>query len=366
MELAFDNLALLILMLFLGLVFLFFKWSKQFKKPSLLFPDLKLMPSHEIQSFKKKYSNLPNLCLWISFSLFAIAFVDPHYFVLKNGITSPENNPPEQGIAIYLIADESGSMMEEVSAKGLRNRNAKIAKIDLLKQVTAPFIESRKNDLIGLIAFARTADVRTPLTLEHQDVIKEISLLQPSIDESEGGTAMGYAVYKTVNLILATKHFANDLIKQGKPAYDIENAIIVLVTDGVQNVNPADVNDPFRSMDISEAAIFAKKNDVRLYIINVDPSILTSKFTPERNLINKVTALTGGHFYIVDNSNSLAEVYADINKIEKSEIQDLNLSKDKLPAIYQRVSFYPFFIAIGMAFLLLSLIFETTYFKRVP
>lgn len=366
MELAFDNLALLILIPFLAFVWFFVKWSSQFKKPSLLFPDLKLLVSHDFPSFKKKFSNLPTLCLWIAFSLLAIAFIDPHYFALKGGVLSPNDKPPEQGIAIYLVADESGSMMEEISAKGLSNRNAKIAKIDLLKQVTVPFIESRKNDLIGLIAFSRTADVRTPLTLEHQDVIQEISELRPSIDERDGGTAMGYAVFKTVNLILATKHFANDLIKKGKPAYDIENTIIVLVTDGVQNVNPDDVNDPFRSMDILEAAIYAKKNDVRLYIINVDPSILTKKFTPERNLMNKVTDLTGGHFYVVDQSNSLSEIYAEINKIEKSEIQDLNLSKDKLPEIYKRVSLYPFFIGFGMCFILLSLIFETTYFKRVP
>ena len=63
--------------------------------------------------------------------MFAIAFADPHYFTTKPGVTLPEDqNPPSQGIAIYLIADESGSMMGEVNAKSTSGRYEKMAKID--------------------------------------------------------------------------------------------------------------------------------------------------------------------------------------------------------------------------------------------
>jgi len=366
-EFAFDNLALLILSIFCGCLYFFFKWAKQFKKPSLFFPDIEALTKSKATSFKQKYSELPNICLYLAFSLLAIAFTDPHYFTLKQGVTLPENqDPPNQGIAIYLIADESGSMMGEVNAKSVNGRYEKMPKIDLLKQVTIPFIERRKSDLIGLIAFARSADVRSPLTLDHKTVMDEILQLKPSIDESDGGTAIGYAVYKTVNLIMATKHFAKDMIKDKKPSFEIKNAIVVLVTDGVQNVNPEDVNNPFRSMDISESAKYAKENNVRLYIINVDPTILTSKFTPERNLMNRVTDLTGGHFYVVDSSNSLSDIFADIDNIEKSEIKDYSGSKNNLPALYARVSFYPYFIAIAMAFLLIYVVLELSLFKRIP
>jgi Ca-activated chloride channel family protein len=366
-EFAFDKLALLILTIFLILLWFFFKWGTHFKKPSLYFPDLENLKTSLPSSSRKRYFNIPSYLLMAGFLSLCLSFLDPHTYHLKNDLNlPPDTPPPQEGIAIYLITDESGSMMAEVNAKMPDGRYAKMPKIDLLKKLTTPFILGRPSDLMGLIAFSRTADVRTPLTLDHKAVIEEIDLLHPSIEQEDAGTAMGYAVFKTVNLIIATKHFANDLIKKGKPAYEIKNAIIVLVTDGVQNVNPEDASDAFRSMDISEAANYAKENNVRLYIINVDPTILTSKFKPERNLMNRVTDLTGGHFYIVDNSNSLSEIFSDINKIEKTEIQYINFSKDKLPTLYKRISFYPYFIALSMIFLIMYLLLETTIFKRIP
>ena len=359
-----DFQAFFILLSFLGLVWVFYKWGKQYDEPSLLFPDLTPFESKKSPSFKQKYSFLPKAFLWAAFTLLALSFIDPHYFVLKDGAI--DESQKFEGIAIYLIADESGSMMGDVNAKDATGNYSKMTKIDLLKKVTVPFIKNRPDDLIGLVSFARTADVRSPLTLDHQTVIDEILTLAPSIDEEQGGTAIGFAVFKTVNLIVATKHFANDLIKEGKPAYEIKNAIIVLVTDGVQNVNPRDINDKFRSMDVTEGALYAKENNVRFYAINIDPSILTSKFTPERNLMQRVTSSTGGHFYVVDNSTSLSKIYDEIDKIEKSEIKNIPLSKAEQPELYRRVSFFPYLAKLALSFLFLYVLLETVIFKRVP
>lgn len=360
----FDSVALFFLPLLLFFLFLGYKWQKQISPPSLKFPNLQVLEFPSKKSLKTKLGNFPNLAFFLSVASLLLAFIDPHYFTLKK--ENETDKPPQEGIAIYLIADESGSMMEMINAKLADGRYENMSKIDFLKEVTIPFVNERPNDLIGLIAFARGADVRTPLTLDHKSVTEEISSLNPSILAEDAGTAMGYAVFKTVNLILATKHFANDLIKTGKPAYEIKNAIIVLITDGVQNVNPEDVNDPFLSMDIKEAADYAKKNGVRLYIINVDPSILTSKFTPERNLMTRVAKETGGYFYAVDSSNSLSDIYEAINEIEKNAIKEPPLSKEEQPALYKRISFYPFFIAVGMFFLFLGLVLEITFLKRIP
>lgn len=361
----FDPVALFFLALTLLLSWISFKWTKRFLPPSFKFPSLEALHLSNKKSFKTKIAHLPKLAFIISLMLLSLGFIDPHYFALKKGVSPPDQKPPDHGIAIYLVADESGSMMEKINAKMADGRFENIAKIDFLKDVTIPFIHDHPNDLIGLIAFARNADVRTPLTLDHNTVIEEISALKPSILQEDAGTAMGYAVFKTANLIIATKHFANELIKTGKPAYEIKNAIIVVITDGVQNVNPEDASDPFLSMDIAEGASYAKKNDIRLYIINVDPSILTSKFTPERNLMTRVAEMTGGHFYVVDSSNSLSDIYNDINAIEKSEIPP-PLSKDKLPAFYTRISFYPYLIAVSLALLFFGCLLETLLLKRVP
>jgi len=359
-----DFQAFFILLPFLGLSWFFYKWSKEFNEPSLLFPDLDFFSINEPISFKQKYAFLPKAFLWTAFTLLALSFIDPHYFALKDGAV--DDSLKSEGIAIYLIADESGSMMGDVNARDDTGSYSKMTKIDLLKKVTIPFIKNRPADLIGLVSFARTADVRSPLTLDHKAVIDEVLALTPSIKEEQGGTAIGFAVFKTVNLIVATKHFANDLIKDGKPAYEIKNAIIVLVTDGVQNVNPRDINDKFRSMDVTEAANYAKENQIRFYAINIDPSILTSKFTPERNLMQRVTELTGGHFYVIDSSTSLSKIYDEINNIEKSEIKNFPLSKAEQPELYKRVSLFPYLLMLALSFLVVYVLLETIIFKRVP
>ncbi|HRD54891.1 MAG TPA: VWA domain-containing protein [Parachlamydiaceae bacterium] len=354
----FDEKAFLLLIPVLFLLWVFFKWSEQFKKPALLFPDLDLIPS--LPNFKTKIAYLPDYLLKLAFFLLLIAFIDPHGFFLKK---TSFQEAPKEGIAIYILTDESGSMLEEISAKMPNGRYEKISKINFLKQVTVPFIDARKNDLIGLLSFARSADIKAPLTLDHKSVIDEINLLNPSILQSDAGTAIGYAVYKTVNLILATKHFANDLIKTGKPAYEIKNAIIILITDGVQNVNPEDSGDVFRSMDISEAAKYAKENDVRLYIINVDPSILTSKFAPERKLMQQVTKETGGEFYVADNNYSLSDIFLTIDALQKSAIKEI--PKNERPKNYKRLSLYPFFIAAAMVCLMLSIFLKTIFLRKI-
>lgn len=358
-SITFDGKAFLLIIPFLFIILIFFKWNNQYKKPALLFPDLELIP--HLSNFKTKSANLPDLLLKLAFILFLIAFIDPHGFTLKN---SSFQERPKEGIAIYLLTDESGSMQEIIQAKMPDGHDEKISKINFLKQVTIPFIKERKNDLIGLLSFARSADMRVPLTLDHQNVIDEINVLNPSTHQIDGGTAIGYAVYKTTNLILATKHFANDLIKEGKPAYEIKDAIIILITDGVQNVNPEDSGDIFRSMDIEEAAHFAKENHVRLYIINVDPSILTSTFTAERNLMQRVTKETGGDFYVADQNNSLSDIYQDINSLQKTTIKEI--PKKEAPKNYRRISSYPFFIASGLIFILLAIFLKTLILRKVP
>lgn len=342
--------------------------SKRFPNPSpsLGFSDLKNLSSVN-RSFRLSISGAPQALKWAALFLFLCAFVDPHYFSLKDVTQDKETSSPTEGIAIYIIVDQSGSMAEEISAIGKNRRKEELRKIDLLKQVTKRFIENRPNDLIGLISFARRSIIQSPLTLDHEAILEELKKLVPLTDQAEAGTAIGYAVYKTVNLIKETKHFAEELVEKGQPAYSIKNSIIVLVTDGFQNVNPEDVNHPFRAMDLGEAAKFAKQNKVKLYAINVDPSLSKEEFGPQRRLMRRVAEQTGGKFYSVDSSNSLEAIYQEISEIEKSVIPKIDtLVKAKHPEFYLRVSLYPPLIALSMFLLLLSLLLETSFLRRAP
>ena len=69
-----------------------------------------------------------------------------------------------------------------------------------------------------MVTFARAAHVRVPLTLDHSLILKELSNLHVVTKSDEDGTSMGYAIFKTANLIVETRHFAENLIAKGKPA----------------------------------------------------------------------------------------------------------------------------------------------------
>src|SRR5205807_5362083 len=103
------------------------------------------------------------------------------------------------------------------------------------------------------------------------------------------------------SLIAATRHYGEELMgEEGRSAYHIKNAIIILVTDGFQAAHPDDKNHQYRNMSVEAAAQFAKEHDVRVYVINVDPSFATEEFAPHRRLMERITTLTGGKFYLMD------------------------------------------------------------------
>jgi len=292
-----------------------------------------------------------------------------------------------EGIVIYLALDQSGSMKERVFATTPSGTDALISKMDLAKAATVSFIEGdpknnlpgRYNDLIGLVSFARTSQVLAPLTLDHDAILKLLKDVSVVTDSEQDGTALGYAIYKTTHLIAATRQYAQQIRQSGKGTapYDIKSAIIVLVTDGFQSPNPLDKKDPLRTIGLQEAAEYALKNNVKLYVINVDPRIKEPAFTPHRNQMQRIVSSTKGKFYIVDDATSLSAIYNDINQLERGTIiisektvstpqtqNKTNLSYN--PNLYTRISLYPFLIGLGLFLLATALIRETVFVRRIP
>lgn len=315
----------------------------------------------------------------------AAAFTDMRIFSEKPQKVDlqPGNNLSIEGIALYLVLDQSGSMKEIVNVPSQEGLPSQISKIDLLKHVTKLFIQGdkklnlsgRPNDLIGLVEFARTADVVVPLTLDHQAILEKLNGFQAVDNKDQDGTAIGYAIFKTANLIVATRNYAKDLIGQGKPAYEIKSSVILLITDGLQDPNPLDNGRRWRQIDPVEAAEYAKKNNIRLYIVNVEPSLATSQFEANLNQMRKAAELTGGQFFMVNRANSLFKIYESINSLEKSSLplsQELkekiqsNISKDELPDLYKSTPLYPYFISFAMLCIFFAIATETLILKRFP
>jgi Ca-activated chloride channel family protein len=379
-EFLINKLALMAICVYMIAIYLLWRWTSRFTQPFLFFSNIKNLAPDQ-HSWRVRLSPWANHLKWLGFFLFLLAFVDPHIFINKhpNDLKdfSKSHPPPVEGIAIYLLLDQSGSMTEEVPIYSSYGPRKRMSKIELLKQVTKQFIlgdpslgfVGRSDDLIGLIYFARGADVVSPLTLDHQAILDQLSHFHVIENRDQDGTAIGYAVYKAASLIAATRHYSQELVEKGEPAYTIKNSIIILITDGLQDPNPLDQGKRLRNMDIPNAAAYAKQQGVRLYIVNVEPKIATEEFAPNRRQMQRAAESTGGRLLFVNNTTNLEDIYKEIDKLEKSKLPipfQIDFNKGDRPDIYYRFSFYPYLIAMGLFFLFCGLILESTFFRRIP
>ena len=271
---------------------------------------------------------------------------------------------PRSGIAIYFLLDESGSMSEKVEAHTGFGERVDIAKIDLAKQAIQEFIESkRSHDLAGLIAFARVADVLCPLTLNRQELMARLKAVQPIKEDARNGTAIGYAIFKAVNIITATKHFAERQESAHKSAYSIQNQAIIIITDGLQSPHPDDKDNPFRFMPPDEAIDYAKENGVRVFYIGIDPILGKSDYANDIAKLKKAMQGTGGELFLADSQHTIDDILSQIDKMEKSELPP-EVVVTKAPI--REVSLVGLFITLAMLSLALGAFIETTAARSAP
>jgi len=363
------------------IVFLFLFLQRTFARPSLQVAGIERFTISK--SWKSSFYKLPQYLFVLSLLLLAIALIDPRFYVKRENQIVPPGNLSVEGIALYIVLDQSGSMKEKVDVIGINGRREITTKIDLLKQAVKVFIQGdpklglsgRPNDLIGLVEFARAAQVIVPLTLDHKAIIDKLDKFDVVQDRTLDGTAIGYAIFKTANLIVNTRQYALDMIGKGKPAYEIKSSVILLVTDGLQDPNPLDDGKRWRQVSPLEAAQYAKDNNIRLYIVNVEPSLATAQYQPNLNQMKRAAESTGGQFYMLDKGSSLLKIYSAINALEGSAIPlsdqlkkdvESTVSKDQLPNIYQANLLYPYLLFAALAALFTAVVLETTVLRRFP
>jgi Ca-activated chloride channel homolog len=371
-----DWLSFLLVILLLFLSFFFVRKSKR-ASLSLFYSDISFFKGLT-PSLRLRLAILPRILQFVTLIFFVLAFIDPHFLIdrdLNMGGRIPEEGEeggtmflPREGIAMYLVLDKSGSMQQPMS-RGM-------SRLDVLKDLTAKFVNGdeqlggRSNDLIGLVTFARLANVDVPLTLDHEAITTRLKKLSVARTNQENGTAIGYALFKTANLIQATKHFSKELIEEGRPSYDIASTVIILVTDGIQEPNPADEGHLRRSMSIPDAVKAVVKAGIKTYVINVNPDIRHPRFAKAKRELEQIAEDTGGKFYIADNSSSLMYIYQEIDNLEVTALPQEDIVKVVEKSIespqYKRISLYPYFIAAGMICLFISIILSTTWLRRTP
>jgi Mg-chelatase subunit ChlD len=251
-------------------------------------------------------------------SFFFITLSLLHFTIGSGPLTKPffKTNkqfiPLDESKLIFFAIDSSGSMAEPMPG------DESVSKMHIVQQALLKCVNDldRSNDgtdLISMITFARAARIDVPFSRDRSFLLSAISSLKPITVSELNGTAIGYAIFKGVSLIEACKAFA----MQENIKNPFISKSIILITDGLEEPNPADRNQPFRSMRLLPALEQARQSGVRIYFVNVDKNSYRMLSLNERGKIEKAVDETGGKYFEVTSGYSLDQVLGEV--VQKEE-----------------------------------------------
>lgn len=318
--------------------------------PALRVPSLRPFKA----ASKGKLSRI-NLRKLVPFLLYSIGGV-----MLIVALAGPREGMEEirrraDGIDIMVALDLSGSMRAIDVPPGIRTeRELEVAmasgkvkdRLGTAKEEIAKFIEARPNDRIGLIAFAPLPYVVCPPTLDHAWLIANLDRLESgSIGDATG--------------IAGPVASAVQRLKDS----DSKRSIIVLFTDGANNVNA--------KITPRQAAKLANTFDITLYTVGIGSrnsvmkldSMFGSSFQRvegsfDEKLLQEMADTTGGVYYKAADGESMAKAMAQIDQLEKTSVEQNIIVNWK--------EFYPLFCWLAIAFLLIGFAYEHALRVSVP
>jgi Ca-activated chloride channel family protein len=217
--------------------------------------------------------------------------------------TQSRTSVTANGIDIVLALDISGSMQ----ALDFKVDNARVNRIAVVKSVVARFIDERPNDRIGLIAFAGSPYIVSPLTLDH-DWLQQ-NLERVNVGSGDDGTAIGSAIAAAVNHLRATA---------------AKSKVVILLTDGVNNtgkISPLAAAEAARALGVKvytigvgvrgKAPIPVRDEKGKIHVIMAYVDV-------DETTLQAVANQTGGQFYRATDTDSLQKIYEQINRYERS------------------------------------------------
>ncbi|HET7563878.1 MAG TPA: VWA domain-containing protein [Gemmatimonadaceae bacterium] len=211
-------------------------------------------------------------------------------------------NVTSEGINIVLAIDLSSSMLSE----DFQPQN----RLEVAKAKVKQFISGRRNDRIGLVAFAGEALTQVPLTVDYPVLMAAVDNLQSG--QLEDGTAIGTAIATGANRL------------RNAPG---RSRVMILLTDGVNNRG---------SIDPRTAAQAAAAFGVKIYTIGVGTqgmapvpvgrgiTGLQYEYRPveiDENLLRDVAKTTGGRYFRAVDAAALENIYEQIDQLEREPVQ---------------------------------------------
>ena len=283
-------------LILIPLIILWFYFNKNKINTSLKFSNIEGFNGNT-----KFYKNLKFFLRFLrvlSFVLVIISLARPQ--IIDESIRIKKNS----GIDIMIAIDVSASML----AKDLKPN-----RLQALKNVAEEFIKNRPSDRIGLVEYAGESYTKTPLTLDKNIILRSLSEVKYN-NIIEGGTAIGMGLATCVNRIKDSKSISK---------------VIILLTDGINNagfIDPVTAAELAKEFNIKIYSIGLGTNGLALSPIGIDDrgkfNYANVKVEIDEELLTQISEMTGGKYFRATNNSRLKQIYDDINKLEKTDIEE--------------------------------------------
>ena len=241
-----------------------------------------------------------------------------------------------EGIDIMFAMDVSTSMLA---------RDFKPDRISASKDIAIEFISQRPADRMGIVVFGGESYTQCPLTTDRATLINLMKDLQT--DLVEDGTAIGNGLATAVARLKDS---------------DAKSRVVILLTDGCNNCG---------DIDPQTATELATIYGVRVYTIGVGANgtapypfmtpfglqVQDVQVEIDEDLLKGISKATDGLYFRATDNTKLAEIYAEINKLEKART-----TVDSFP-VYKEL--FGRFALVALVCLLLELVLKILL-RRLP
>ena len=254
-----------------------------------------------------------------------------------------ESKIESKGIDIVLAIDTSTSMLAEDFELDGKRAN----RLDAVKDVVRGFINNRMTDRIGIVAFASRAYTVSPLTLDYGWLMQNLERIK--IGMIEDGTAIGSGLSSALNRLKDS---------------EAESKVVILLTDGRNNagrISPVTAAEAAGALNIRVYTIGAGTKGLAPYPaqdVFGNKVYRQVKIEIDEETLKKIAKKTGSHYFRATDTDSLREIYDEIDSMEKTAVGEKGYREYK--------ELFHLFLIPGLLILVLEILLSNTVFRRIP
>jgi len=248
-----------------------------------------------------------------------------------------------EGIDIVLAIDSSTSMLaEDFKINGERKN-----RIGVVKDVVANFIKARKNDRLAIVTFAARAYTVCPLTLDYSWLFTNLERIKSGM--LEDGTAIGSGIATSLNRL------------KNSPA---KSKVIILLTDGRNNtgkISPLTAAEAAKALKVKIYTIGAGSKGLIPYPVRDffgNKVYQQIQADIDEDTLTKIASITNAKYYRATDTESLRNIYSEIDQLEKTPIQEKGYLE------YNEL--FPIFLIPGLMLLFLEIVLTHTILRKIP